>query len=581
MRGSFLKQSRKGDGGCILQGTGSGGGMCFVKGAIAVFMTLLFGVILSLVLVTIENVRFLTGESYARLSAKGALYAVFGEYNRELYEDYGLFGYGGYSQKNQDELSRNIERQLQTALGQQDKAASSANIDLYRIHDISCTIADIKSVADREELYRQIKLFLASETVEDVLGRLFTKDDSTNSKVGVDSLRDLFREDTTVWSKSLEQTEKYEKGEMDDPEKTSPKRKKQSDRADSQFAGENRGFDGEGGQFAEANKQSVRKTESSGNVMDGDGGMATQDHANGDPLESFCDLMRDGILQLVCDTEKLSGEDQQAKSIGQAAGLLKELLSTKESFDLQGNLTPTGQKLLLMRYAFCVFSCYTTDRNRSTRCGLEYLIEGKENEKDCMLGIVNRMLLLRTMINYAYVNTDEQLKAESLATATVIAGATGLPPVIQAINQTILLILAVEESLIDITALLCGYKVPLFKQHASFQMRYSEICMVSKSFLRKKAEIYKKGGGVITGKAMSYMQYLGMLMALTAEKSMRERAISLIETDLRERYNQTFCIDQCIDLAKVKVVYRQSLFWSMSQLGVVQEQRQLEVMYQY
>ena len=326
-----------------------------MKGAITVFMTLLFGMILSLVLVTIENVRFLTGESYARLSAKGALHAVFGEYNRELYEDYGLFGYGGYSQKNQDELSRNIERQLQTALGQQDKAASSANIDLYRIHDISCTIADIKSVADREELYRQIKLFLASETVEDVLGRLFTKDDSTNSKVGVDSLRDLFREDTTVWSKSLEQTEKYEKGEMDDPEKTSPKRKKQSDKADSQFAGENRGFDGEGGQFAEANKQSVRKTESSGNVMDEDDGMATHDHANGDPLESFCDLMRDGILQLVCDTEKLSGEDQQVKSIGQAAGLLKEILSIKEDFNLQGNLTPAGQKLLLMRYAFCVF----------------------------------------------------------------------------------------------------------------------------------------------------------------------------------------------------------------------------------
>ena len=549
-----------------MQGAGSGGGMRFVKGAITVFMTLLFGMILSLVLVTIENVRFLTGESYVRLSSKGALYAVFGEYNRELYEDYGLFGYGGYSQKNQDELSRNIERQLQTALGQQDKAASSANIDLYRIHDISCTIADIKSVADREELYRQIKLFLASETVEDVLDRLFKKDDSTSSKVGVDGLRDLFREDTTAWSKSLEQTEKYEKGEMDDP---------------SQFVGENRKFDGKDGQFAEANKRSVRKAESAGNVMDGDDGMATQDHANGNPLESFCELMRDGILQLVCDTEKLSGEDQQAKSIGQAAGLLKELLSTKEGFDLQGNLTPTGQKLLLMRYAFCVFSCYTTDRNRSTGCGLEYLIEGKENEKDCMLGIVNRMLLLRTMINYAYVNTDEQLKAESLATATAIAGATGLPPVIQAVNQTILLILAVEESLIDITALLCGYKVPLFKQHASFQMRYSEICMVSKSFLRKKAEIYKKGGGVITGKAMSYMQYLGMLMALTAEKSMRERAISLIETDLRERYNQTFCIDQCIDQAKVKVVYRQSLFWSMSQLGVVQEQRQLEVMYQY
>ena len=47
-----------------------------MKGAITVFMTLLFGMILSLVLVTIENVRFLTGESYARLSAKGALHAA-------------------------------------------------------------------------------------------------------------------------------------------------------------------------------------------------------------------------------------------------------------------------------------------------------------------------------------------------------------------------------------------------------------------------------------------------------------------------------------------------------------------------
>ena len=46
--------------------------MRFVKGVITVFMTLLFGMILSLVLVTIENVRFLTGESYVRLSAKGA-----------------------------------------------------------------------------------------------------------------------------------------------------------------------------------------------------------------------------------------------------------------------------------------------------------------------------------------------------------------------------------------------------------------------------------------------------------------------------------------------------------------------------
>lgn len=91
-----------------MQGTGSERRDVFCERCNYRIYDALFGMILSLVLVTIENVRFLTGESYARLSAKGALHAVFGEYNRELYEDYGLFGYGGYSQKNQDELSRNI-----------------------------------------------------------------------------------------------------------------------------------------------------------------------------------------------------------------------------------------------------------------------------------------------------------------------------------------------------------------------------------------------------------------------------------------------------------------------------------------
>ena len=52
---------------------------------------------LSLVTAFIENVRVITSEAYVTMASSPAIEMIFGDYNKELYDEYGLFAYGGYN----------------------------------------------------------------------------------------------------------------------------------------------------------------------------------------------------------------------------------------------------------------------------------------------------------------------------------------------------------------------------------------------------------------------------------------------------------------------------------------------------
>ena len=299
-------------------------------------------------------------------------------------------------------------------------------------------------------------------------------------------------------------------------------------------------------------------------------------------MDTFCQLMRDGILNLVCDVDALADGGQQEVISGSAAEILKGLVFNRSGADAPLLSLKNGkQKGELICYGNAVFSSYTTDRHRSTNYGLEYLVTGKEGERDCLLGVVNRLFLLRLPLNYAYVNCDKGLKAEALATATAIAGVLEMPPLITAIQQTILLILSVEESLVDITALLQGRSVPFTKNKGSFQMKYGEICTAGKAFFAKKAKNFVKSTGKFMQGSLDYGSYLWLFLLMVSEETLRERTCALIQYDLRERYNQTFTISQCIYGAKISVDYTQPLLWSGFYGGETGKERSVEMWHRY
>lgn len=68
-------------------------------GSITVFMTFIFLLLFTLTGAALDSARYFGSGGYVTTSAYGADVAVYGEYNRELFTEYGLFGYGGCNGK--------------------------------------------------------------------------------------------------------------------------------------------------------------------------------------------------------------------------------------------------------------------------------------------------------------------------------------------------------------------------------------------------------------------------------------------------------------------------------------------------
>lgn len=516
-----------------------------MEGSITVFLTLILGVVLSIVTATFENVRFLTADAYVASAAKMAAMSVFGDYNRELYQEYGLFAYGGWDGKGSSTLSGDLLRDLSANLqtkpdrDQQDGVAayfapSGDYSSLYRIDEVDAEILQTKDITDSTVFYQQIDAYLQTQVVMDLTEKIKDAYQGMSQAGGGQSIQE-----------NLDMTEKYERGEYQETE----------DGADSAEDGTD-----------PAETEGLPQPEST----------PGPDHAGGNPLETVRELLRDGILNLVCDAGSLSDEmidavygkenqtqQNRGESLeeGSTADMLKTLLKDRESL-FGGDLTSfAGKQGRLVCYAQHILPSYTNSGKQQYRYGLEYLISGSAQERDNLQGVVSRLFVIRTVMNYIYVQSDAGLQTESLATAAKIAGAIGLPVLVTAIQQTILLILSAEESCVDITALLADKSVPLWKNASSFQMKYAEICGAGKALFQAKANAYKNTGKAWTEGKLNYQQYLWLFMMLEPEKQLRLRTYDLIQNDLQTRYNPTFSLEHCISGFEYRIHYRMPFLW--------------------
>ncbi len=555
------------------------------SGSITVFLTILFLLFFALIGVTLENVRILSSEGYMRVAAHSAAMTAFGAYNRELYRDYGLFAFGGCEGKGIEDLAEEftgiLAKNIQCV---PDEQRSNQYVDLYRISAVKGEVANADLLTDSNVFLKQIGAYLKSTAVQDLTGEI-------RNKVSGNA------EDSSIKEK-LALTQEYEEGKFNAPKK--------------QGAGER-------------DKLPGRKAALKG------------DKAKGNPLEVFTDLMRDGVLSLVCNVRELSdgvipdssgknasdfGSGKQKKDNMGAADYLRSLLDAgalnsdfsetdgqagemgdSEGMEKGQDVTEGGEaekmpgkadenvvkkgweKTQYICYANKQFSSYTEQKARTTKYGLEYLAAGKREEKDSLSHVVNKILVIRLLLNFGCIVADPVLQEKSLITATILAGFTGLPPVISAVQYTILLILAFEEACIDLTALLEGRQVPIAKGAGQLKMRYEEICLASKSLFAAKAKEYSRNGKSAVAD-ITYNQYLWFFLLVQSVDKLRDRSYDLIQHDLREKYNQTFTIRTCICRSRYQVKYQiPFLFPSLPYLNEGRNgnmnTRQLEVDYEY
>ena len=510
--------------------------------------------------VMIDSARVLSSEGYFRVAARSAAMTVFGDYNRELYEQYGFFAYGGYDGIGADDLNMDFLALLEKNLAAAPEGQERFFADLYRFSEVASGVAMTGTLMEKKIFYDQVKGFLKRQAVKKVF-------EKTTKKVP---------ENTSSAKDKLAITKDYEDGKYDDlKEETGG-----DESADSSISGESEESE------------------------------TAKDTAGGNPLSVFSEMMGNGILGLVCEESEVSkqeipkreateekpddGKEEEEPETGKgAADYLTELmenedmenLDTLRAYDSGSAGSSAGaEKTELFLYALEQFADYTKSLEKTTKYGIEYLVAGKEKENLNLSYVVNRLLAIRLLVNMAYVMSSPVLQEKSLATATALVGYTGLPPVIAAVQYTILMILSFEESCIDVTALLEGREVPLFKNASNFKMKYEEICICTRELFKKKAAAYPEAKKFSTS-GINYQEYLYLFFLLQKEENLRIRTGDLIQYDLRERFNQTFTIHTCICSADYQMEYTNaSLFASLPFLSGENwsfRKRSQEVFYEY
>ena len=105
--------------------------------------------------------------------------------------------------------------------------------------------------------------------------------------------------------------------------------------------------------------------------------------------------------------------------------------------------------------------------------GLEYLAAGKASDEENLESVLNRILLIRTVTNFVALESDSKRRGEARAAAIAAVGFTGLAPLITLTQTLILITWSISESLTDVAALLDGRDVPLWKTPKRFVTNYT------------------------------------------------------------------------------------------------------------
>jgi len=532
-------------------------------GSITVSLTLIFIVIMSLITAVIENTRVLSSDAYVSVAANSAAEMVMGQYNKELYDEYKLFGYGGYNGMGEIDINEEFMEFLKDNLTVCPPDPYKSYSNIYRLSDIDSEIIRCMKISEGEYLDEQISEYLKLSVIDDIKDSLSGKDRASNKDIDTGALN---------------VTDDYENGKYDDKDNikdsTTGKDKKDD-------GGKNTKKDG----GADKEKNELAK-----------------DSAGGNPLKSLKDIVKNGILSLVCDESKVSSGQIVPRTEGEgtdkketvrkkfsAGGYLSGYIDDNKCSDAdvpeqKGSLSSGTSKVRYITYAKNMFSSYINNLNKTVDYGREYMAAGKLSEKDNLLYVVNRLMVMRMGINFAYIMSDAVLQEKALATATVIAGVTGLPPVITAVKYTILTILAYEESCVDVCALLQKKSIPMIKKAENFKMTYEEICLGSGKLFRQKAMQYSDAAkGKIDG-GFTYEKGIVLLQMLVPADIMKERILDIIQYDMRERFQATFCIDTCICFAEYKVTYdipfAYSYLHKYSDGGMVTK-REVKTVYEY
>ena len=252
------------------------------------------------------------------------------------------------------------------------------------------------------------------------------------------------------------------------------------------------------------------------------------------PLEIIKSFKENGFLSFVLP----SGVNVSEKTIDLSAALSKrERQQGMGDFPELETEEGLADKIFIQEYAFEKFQSFTDGAETPLAYEIEYLLGGKEGDRENLSSVVKKLLLLREISNLAFLYTNPQKRGELAACASALSFLLLIPEGMTFVQGVLAAGWAYIEGIADVKALLSGGRVPLVKDSSSWKTPLSDL---------------RADTGISTEKGADYEEYLRILLMSVPEQELVMRIMDVIEVNFRqEEGKEKFAFDACIDAVAV------------------------------
>lgn len=252
------------------------------------------------------------------------------------------------------------------------------------------------------------------------------------------------------------------------------------------------------------------------------------------PLDIIKSIRENGFLGLVLPAGDVFSQKTvepaslvSNRGLNQGIGNLSQLETEKGAFD----------KLLIQEYILQKLSFYTEQKQQGAlNYQAEYVLGGKNSDKENLQYTVNRLLLLRETANIAFLYTSQEMRAQLRACAAALSFLLLIPEGMSFVQGVLAAGWAYVESICDVKTLLSGGKIPLIKDNSTWKTQLKSLAVEENS----------------SEKGMSYREYLFLLLSFSSAEKLTSRCMDMIEQNIRQKPGkENFSLDACLDTLSV------------------------------
>ena len=482
-------------------------------GYLTVFLALSLPIILSLVFVLLDGARRNAIRMQTEFATDTAVNSVLAEFNRELFLQYDIlmvdtsYGAGNPSASNTKEHVRKyLEKNL-----------SSGGLRSFRKGDFTGTslkdlqLSETRFAADRngQAVKEQIHAYMSAEPVGELASGLL---ESINGFNG-------FGFDTSEWARrKAENEEELRKG----LEEARRRREERTGEDENEEMPEGEAEASEAASYAAANG-------------------IDEEHA-WDPWKEVNALYGTPILKTVLG----DGGDISAESVRANDYLSHRTLMQGDGAKAANSHHYSEVNALLMN-AYLNEKCgnyrNTLEKSR-LKYQMEYLLYGKDSDRENLEKTAETLLLVRLAANMAYLYSDGGKKAEAKFWGVLLSLICFSPELEPLFTNAILLAWIYSESICDLKALFAGEKVPLMKNSGTWKTGILSIFRPGLS-----------SGHSGSGSGLDYVGYLRIFLFLENGNTRNFRLMDLMEMDVRKaEKTENFRLDGCLDTFSIDAV---------------------------